>query len=137
MTIMIIIAIIISIVLITISYLLTHKATYPRKVSVLKGGAGGGNNIEEESRSQYECGIEILEGPRGREKFYIKFYIIAIIFLIFDLESVLLYPATILFTKLLRETKAQDRNMTSSTTEGEGSSNLPAWELNNIIGAEE
>lgn len=51
------------------------------------------------SRSQYECGIEpfhegetsVLYGET-REKFYLKFYIIGIIFLIFDLESILLYP---------------------------------------------
>lgn len=51
------------------------------------------------SRSQYECGIEPFhEGETSllygetREKFYLKFYIIGIIFLIFDLESILLYP---------------------------------------------
>jgi NADH:ubiquinone oxidoreductase subunit 3 (subunit A) len=105
MTIMIIMAVIVSIILILISYILTHKTTYPRKVSPLIGGVGGGNNIEEESRSQYECGIELFEekiGRETRERFYIKFYIIAIIFLIFDIESILLYPASILFTKLLR-----------------------------------
>lgn len=102
---MIIIAISISIILILISYLLTHKTTYPRKVSILMGGVGGGNNKEEESKSQYECGIELFEekiGRETRERFYIKFYIIAIIFLIFDLESILLYPASILFTQIIR-----------------------------------
>lgn len=51
-----------------------------------------------EKLSQYECGIEpfdenITTGEgETREKFYLKFYIIGIIFLIFDLESLLLYP---------------------------------------------
>lgn len=51
-----------------------------------------------EKLSQYECGIEPfdenLSTGQGetREKFYLKFYIIGIIFLIFDLESLLLYP---------------------------------------------
>jgi NADH:ubiquinone oxidoreductase subunit 3 (subunit A) len=51
-----------------------------------------------EKLSQYECGIEpfdenISTGEgETREKFYLKFYIIGIIFLIFDLESLLLYP---------------------------------------------
>jgi len=99
----IVVATIVSIGLILISYMLTHKRAYPRKISILMGGAGGGNNIEEESRSQYECGIELFEEKKEtREKFYIKFYIIAIIFLIFDLESILLYPASILFTRLLK-----------------------------------
>lgn len=59
-----------------------------------------------EKLSQYECGIEPFEENQTilypdsttetitetREKFYLKFYIIGIIFLIFDLESILLYP---------------------------------------------
>lgn len=52
-----------------------------------------------EKLSQYECGIEpfdenLTNSAQGetREKFYLKFYIIGIIFLIFDLESILLYP---------------------------------------------
>lgn len=58
-----------------------------------------------EKFSQYECGIEPFEENQTtlyqlnnnsitetREKFYLKFYIIGIIFLIFDLESILLYP---------------------------------------------
>lgn len=53
-----------------------------------------------EKVTQYECGLENFEeelSSVSREKFYIKFYIIAIIFLIFDLESILLYPITKLF----------------------------------------
>jgi NADH-quinone oxidoreductase subunit A len=52
-----------------------------------------------EKLSQYECGIEPFDenqintvNGETREKFYLKFYIIGIIFLIFDLESILLYP---------------------------------------------
>lgn len=46
-----------------------------------------------EKLSQYECGIEPFdENQFHLEKFYLKFYIIGIIFLIFDLESILLYP---------------------------------------------
>jgi len=55
-----------------------------------------------EKLTQYECGLENFEEEstvETREKFYIKFYIIAIIFLIFDLESILLYPVTMLFNK--------------------------------------
>jgi NADH:ubiquinone oxidoreductase subunit 3 (subunit A) len=50
-----------------------------------------------EKLTQYECGFEPIEEKPGietRERFYIKFYIIAIIFLIFDLEAILLYPFT-------------------------------------------
>lgn len=53
-----------------------------------------------EKRTQYECGIEPFEekiGINNNEKFYIKFYIIGIIFLIFDLETIILYPIVYLF----------------------------------------
>jgi NADH-quinone oxidoreductase subunit A len=44
--------------------------------------------------SQYECGFE----PEIAENvsFYLKFYMIGILFLIFDLEALLLYPYTTL-----------------------------------------
>lgn len=51
----------------------------------------------QEKLTQYECGFEPLEEKPGietRDKFFIRFYIIAIIFLIFDLEAILLYPFT-------------------------------------------
>ena len=38
----------------------------------------------------YECGLE----PRGnaRERFSVKFYLVAMIFILFDIETVFLYP---------------------------------------------
>ena len=82
MSIMIIISIIMCFFLIISTYIL-NKRSY-----------------DNEKLSQYECGLENFEEEltlETREKFYIKFYIIAIIFLIFDLESILLYPVTLLF----------------------------------------
>lgn len=57
-----------------------------------------------EKLTQYECGFEPVEEKPGietRERFYIKFYIIAIIFLIFDLEAILLYPFTTILSHQL------------------------------------
>lgn len=48
--------------------------------------------IEKEKVSMYECGF--AEWPERKKKYYIKYYIIGIIFLIFDLEAMLLYPTT-------------------------------------------
>lgn len=87
---MIIFSMVLSVAIIFISYLISHKTSYP----VVLGIA----NDEGERKSQYECGIEPFEeeiGIETRERFYIKFYIIGIIFLIFDLESLLLYPFTV------------------------------------------
>jgi NADH-quinone oxidoreductase subunit A len=80
---MIVISIIISTLLLSGCYFL-NKNTYKEKLS------------------QYECGFEPLEEKPGitepGERFYIKYYIIGIIFLIFDLEAILLYPYTTLLS---------------------------------------
>ena len=38
----------------------------------------------------YECGIESLSGSRGR--YTVRFYLVAILFVIFDVETVFLFP---------------------------------------------
>lgn len=47
-------------------------------------------NPETEKLSSYECGFEPYED--ARHVFDIKFYIVAILFLVFDLETVFLFP---------------------------------------------
>lgn len=46
----------------------------------------------------YECGIDPIGDARHR--FSVKFFLIAIIFLVFDVEVVFLYPWAVLFRKL-------------------------------------
>ena len=41
--------------------------------------------------SPYECGIEPERLPKG-ERFSVKFYVVAILFVVFDIEAVFLYP---------------------------------------------
>jgi NADH-quinone oxidoreductase subunit A len=48
--------------------------------------------------STYECGNEPFEDARGR--FPVKFYLIAILFIIFDIEVVFLYPWAVVYKKL-------------------------------------
>jgi NADH-quinone oxidoreductase subunit A len=48
--------------------------------------------------SPYECGCEPV--GTARERFSIKFYIIAMLFILFDIEAVFLYPWAILYKKL-------------------------------------
>lgn len=43
-----------------------------------------------EKVSIYECGFEPYEDARN--KFNVRFYVIAILFIVFDLEAVLLFP---------------------------------------------
>jgi len=47
-------------------------------------------NPDSEKLSQYECGFEV-EGE-VRNKFDIQFYLVAILFIIFDLEVAFLFP---------------------------------------------
>jgi NADH-quinone oxidoreductase subunit A len=46
----------------------------------------------------YECGCEPV--GTARERFSIKFYLIAMLFILFDIECVFLYPWAIIFKKL-------------------------------------
>ncbi len=55
-------------------------------------------NIDIEKMSAYECGFDPFEESLGR--FDIKFYIVAILFLIFDLEIVFLFPWAVMFYSL-------------------------------------
>jgi NADH-quinone oxidoreductase subunit A len=48
------------------------------------------NNPDSEKLSSYECGFDPYEDARN--VFDIKFYLIAILFLIFDLEAVFFFP---------------------------------------------
>ena len=43
-----------------------------------------------EKNSTYECGFEPFDDSRGR--FEVKFYLVAILFIIFDLEVTFLFP---------------------------------------------
>jgi NADH-quinone oxidoreductase subunit A len=48
--------------------------------------------------SPYECGME----PQGdaRQRFSVKFYLVAMLFILFDVEAVFLYPWAILLKEL-------------------------------------
>jgi|SRR5215471_4968929 len=46
---------------------------------------------DEAKNSAYECGFSVIYG-QTRSTFHIHFYIVAMLFLVFDLELILLYP---------------------------------------------
>ncbi len=46
----------------------------------------------------YECGMPLV--GTARERFSVKFYIIAMLFIIFDIEAVFLYPWAVMFKRL-------------------------------------
>lgn len=45
----------------------------------------------------YECGVTPVGS--ARERFPVKFYLIAMLFIVFDIETVFLYPWAVTFTK--------------------------------------
>ena len=53
----------------------------------------GIQNPDSEKVSAYECGFEPFEDARN--KFDVRFYIVAILFIIFDIEVVYLFPWSI------------------------------------------
>jgi len=58
----------------------------------------GPKNPTEIKSQPFESGKEPLAQPRGRVS--VRFYIVAMLFLIFDIEVVFLYPWAILFREL-------------------------------------
>lgn len=48
--------------------------------------------------SPYECGMQPIGGAHLR--FAIKFFIVAVLFIVFDIEGVTLYPWAVIFKKL-------------------------------------
>lgn len=48
----------------------------------------------------YECGIQPSPHATGMGKFPIKYYLVAMTFIIFDIEVVFLYPWAVTFTEL-------------------------------------
>jgi len=48
----------------------------------------------------YECGIEPTPQPIGGGRFPVKFYLTAMLFIIFDIEIIFLYPWAVSFNAL-------------------------------------
>ncbi len=64
-------------------------------------GAGwfiGPSKPNSEKNSPYECGFEAFED--ARMKFDIRYYLVAILFIIFDLEIAFLFPWAVVLDKL-------------------------------------
>ena len=48
----------------------------------------------------YECGIDPTPAPVGGGRFSVKYYITAMLFIVFDIEIVFLYPWAVAFDQL-------------------------------------
>lgn len=58
----------------------------------------GPKKITKEKEIPFECGNVPVELPRYR--FSVKFYLVALLFIIFDIEMVFFYPWAVLFREL-------------------------------------
>jgi NADH-quinone oxidoreductase subunit A len=72
--------------LIPVSMMVVSVLLGPRKKSLIK-------------MEQYECGVPAPTGVR-RGKLSVKFFLVAILFLVFDIEVVFLYPWAVVFRHL-------------------------------------
>ena len=66
-------------------------------ISVLLGKTGRRNRIKD---SAYECGM-VPEGD-AQPRFSVKFYLIAMLFILFDLEIVFMYPWAVVYRDMIR-----------------------------------
>ena len=58
----------------------------------------GPKHVSAEKLAAFECGSEPIGSPRVR--FSVKFYQVAILFLVFDIETAFMYPWAVLYRKL-------------------------------------
>jgi NADH-quinone oxidoreductase subunit A len=65
--------------------------------SLLMGGPKRYNRAKLDS---YECGIEPTPQPAGGGRFPIKYYLTAMLFIVFDIEIVFLYPWAVSFGQM-------------------------------------
>jgi NADH-quinone oxidoreductase subunit A len=69
-------------------------------VSVLLGMAGQRTRVKD---TAYECGMV----PQGetQPRFSVKFYLVAMLFILFDLEIVFMYPWAVVYKEMIVESK--------------------------------
>ncbi|MEW6202436.1 MAG: NADH-quinone oxidoreductase subunit A [bacterium] len=78
----IVLAVGLAVALLVVTHLLGPKKPDPEKLDV------------------YECGVPPIGGAHLR--FSVKFYLIAMLFVLFDIEAIFLYPWAIVFKTLLK-----------------------------------
>jgi NADH-quinone oxidoreductase subunit A len=60
--------------------------------SILMGSLSGPKRYNRAKYDAYECGIEPTPQPVGGGKFPVKYYLTAMLFIVFDIEIIFLYP---------------------------------------------
>jgi len=68
--------------------------------SLAAGALSGPKRYNRAKLDAYECGIEPTPQPIGGGRFPVKYYLTAMLFIIFDIEIVFLYPWAVAFDRL-------------------------------------
>ena len=75
-------------------------ATAFAAVSVVVALVVGPRRYNRAKLAAYECGIEPVATPHVGQRFPIKYYLTAMLFIVFDIEIVFLYPWAVSFDRL-------------------------------------
>jgi NADH-quinone oxidoreductase subunit A len=73
-------------------------------LSVLVGKWANKNRLKQVAKTKnipYECGM--LPIGEGNTRFAVRFYLVAMLFILFDIEVVFLYPWAVVYREMLKE----------------------------------
>ena len=68
--------------------------------SIVAGSLAGPKRYNRAKLDAYECGIEPTPHAAGGGRFPVKYYLVAMLFIVFDIESVFLFPYAVGFDRL-------------------------------------
>ncbi len=68
--------------------------------SLVAGSMAGPKRWNRAKLQAYECGIEPTPQPVGGGRFPVRYYLTAMLFILFDIEIIFLYPWAVSFTNL-------------------------------------
>ena len=68
--------------------------------SIVAGSLAGPKRYNRAKLEAYECGIQPTPHAAGGGRFPIKYYLVAMLFIVFDIESVFLLPYAVGFDRL-------------------------------------